>query len=267
MIIIGEKINGTIPVVKDAIERRDADFIADRAVKQVEAGADYIDVCASTSPDKEIEALRWLMDVVQNVTDVPLCVDSPDPRVIEACLPYAQKPGLINSISGEGDKCDVLLPLMKDTQWGVVGLTCDNDGIPKDVARKLAITRDMVERAAAYGVSVDRMYIDPCVMALSAENAAMLNLTEEIKAILAAFPGIHVLGAISNISFGVPARKLMNTNAMTLAISAGMDAAVMDPTNRDMMGTIYATEALLGRDRLCRNYSKAFRKGKIGPAK
>ena len=112
MIIIGEKINGTIPVVKAAIEKRDADFIAERAIKQTEAGADFIDVCASTAPELEIEALKWLIDVVQDATETPLCIDSHNPRVIEAVFKYAKQPGLLNSISGEGDKCEVLLPLL-----------------------------------------------------------------------------------------------------------------------------------------------------------
>jgi len=123
MIIIGEKINGTIPVVKEAIEKRDAAFIADRAIKQAEAGANYIDVCASTSPELEIETLKWLMDVVQDAVDTPLCIDSPNPRVIEAVFKYAKNPGLLNSISGEGDKCEVLLPLLEGNKWEIVGLT------------------------------------------------------------------------------------------------------------------------------------------------
>jgi 5-methyltetrahydrofolate--homocysteine methyltransferase len=265
MIIIGEKINGTIPAVKEAIEKRDAVFIANRAVKQTEAGADFIDVCASTAPEYEIETLKWLIEVVQDVTDTPLCIDSPNPRVIEAVLKYANKPGMLNSISEEGDKCGVLLPLMEGNSWEVVGLTCDNNGIPTDLQTKLDITTTMVKKAAKYGIAPERMHIDPCVMALSTDNQSLLNFVKEIKAIKALYPTIHVTGAISNISFGLPLRSLINKNALAYAIQAGMDSAVMDPMNRDMMGTIFATEALLGRDKHCRKYSKAYRAGKIGP--
>lgn len=265
MIIIGEKINGTIPVVKEAIEKRDAAFIADRAVKQTEAGADFIDVCASTAPELEIEALKWLMDVVQDATDTPLCIDSPNPHAIEAVFKYANKPGLLNSISEEGDKCEVLLPLMEGNTWEVVGLTCDNRGIPNDVQTKVDITKIMVEKAAKYGVTPDRIHIDPCVMALSTENRSLLNFIQEIAEIRALYPTIHITGAVSNISFGLPIRALMNKTFMALAIQAGMDSAVMDPCNRDMMGTIFATYALLEKDKHCRKYSKAFRQGKIGP--
>lgn len=265
MIIIGEKINGTIPAVKEAIEKRDADFIADRAIKQAEAGAHFIDVCASTAPEYEIEALKWLIEVVQDATDTPLCIDSPNPRVIEAVFKYAKKPGMLNSISEEGDKCEVLLPLMEGNTWEVVGLTCDNNGIPKDAETKVAITKKMVEKAAKYGIATDRIHIDPCVMALSTENNSMLNFVEEIRLIKELFPMIHVTGAISNISFGLPVRGLLNKTCMAFAIQAGMDSAVMDPLNRDMMGTIFATYALLGKDKHCRKYSKAFRAGQIGP--
>ena len=133
MIIIGEKINGSIPAVKEAIDKRDAAFIADRAVKQAAAGADFIDVCASTAPELEIETLKWLIEVVQEAVETPLCIDSPNPRAIEAVFQYANKPGLLNSISEEGDKCAVLLPLLADNSWEVVGLTCNNHGIPCDL--------------------------------------------------------------------------------------------------------------------------------------
>jgi 5-methyltetrahydrofolate--homocysteine methyltransferase len=267
MIIIGEKINGTIPSVKAAIEQKDADYIASMAVKQTEAGATYIDVCASTAPEFEIETLKWLMDIVQNATDTPLCIDSPNPRVIEAVFNYANKPGLINSISEEGDKCEVLLPLLEGNSWQVVGLTCDNKGIPNDVETKVAITKIMVEKAAKYGITPDRIHIDPCVMALSTENNSMLNFADEIRQIKALYPTIHVTGAVSNMSFGLPVRSLLNRTCMAFAMEAGMDSAVIDPLNRDMMGTIFATYALLGQDKHCRKYSKAYRHGQIGPVK
>jgi len=265
VIIIGEKINGTIPLVKEAIERRDVGFIADRAVKQAEAGADFIDICAGTAPDLEIEVLKWLMNVVQDATETPISIDSPNPHVIEAVFKYANKPGLLNSISEEGDKCEVLLPLLEGNSWEVVGLTCNNNGIPCDLQTKVDITNIMVEKAAKYGVTPDRMHIDPCVMALSTQNNAYLNFIEEIKEIRALYPTIHITSGLSNISFGLPARALMNKTFMTLAIQAGMDSAVMDPLNRELVGTIFSTYALLGKDKYCRKYSKAFRQGKIGP--
>jgi 5-methyltetrahydrofolate--homocysteine methyltransferase len=153
---------------------------------------------------------------------------------------------------------------MEGNSWEVVGLTCDNNGIPCDVQTKVDITKIMVEKAAKYGVTPDRIHIDPCVMALSTENNSLLNFAQEIREIKELYPTIHVTGAISNISFGLPVRSLLNKTCMAFAIQAGVDSAVMDPLNRDMMGTIYATYALLGQDKHCRKYSKAFRAGQIG---
>lgn len=264
MIIIGEKINGTIPRVKRAIQQRDEDFIRDLAVKQAEAGAHYIDICASTEPKKEKETLKWLLEVVQEAVDVPLCLDSPNANVIESVFELAKKPGVINSVSDEGDKCEIIYPLIEGTEWQVIGLTCDDRGIPYDVATKVEIAAKLVEKAAQYGIAPERIQIDPLVMALSTENNSMLNFMETAKQVISLYPGIKITSGLSNISFGMPARKIVNLGFMVLAISAGMNSAILDPLDAEIMGTIYATEALLGKDRFCRKYNRAYRQGKFG---
>lgn len=208
MIIIGEKINGTIPSVKKAIQEKDADFIRDRAIKQAEAGAHYIDICASTAPEKEVDTLKWLIEIVQDAVDVPLCIDSPNARAIEAVFSLVKKPGLINSVSEEGDKCDVIYPLIEGTEWQVIALTCDDRGIPSDVATKVDIAKILVEKAAKHGITPDRIHIDPLVMALAADNKSMLNFMESTKQIKALYPTIKITSGLSNISFGMPARRL-----------------------------------------------------------
>lgn len=267
MIIIGEKINGTIPSVKKAIEERDEDFIRNLAINQAEAGAHYLDVCASTAPEQEVETLIWLMNIVQDAVDIPLCIDSPNPRTIEQVFRYARRPGIINSVSGEGDKCEIIYPLIQGTEWQVIALTCDNRGIPADVQTRLEITRIMVEKALKYDITPDRIHLDPLVLALSADNNSLLNFVETLKKAKELYPTIKVTSGLSNISFGMPLRKVINQNFLTIALYAGMDSAIMDPCNRDMLATLLATEALLGRDRYCRNYYNAYRKNKIGPVK
>lgn len=267
MIIIGEKVNGTIPSVKKAIENRDEEFIRNLAIKQVEAGADYIDVCASTAPELEVETLKWLMELVQDVVDKPLSIDSPNARTIEAAMKYAKIPGIINSVSEEGNKCEVIYPIIQGTEWQVIGLTCDNNGIPCDVETRVDITKKLVEKADKYGITPDRIHIDPLVMALSADNSSLISFVETTKTIKDLYPTIKVTSGLSNISFGMPLRKVVNQNFLTIATFAGMDSAIMDPCNRDMMAALLATEALLGRDRHCRKYSTAYRKNKIGPLK
>lgn len=267
MIIIGEKINGTIPSVKRAIEARDEEFIRNLAVKQSEAGASYIDVCAGTAPDKEVETLIWLMDIVQEATETPLSIDSPNARTIEKVFGRAKKTGLINSVSLEGDKCEVIYPLIEGTQWQVVALTCDNNGIPSDANTRIEISKALVEKAEKHGITPDRIHIDPLVMALATDNTSMLKFIETLKAVKELYPTIKVTSGLSNISFGLPLRKIINQNFLAVAMAAGMDSAIMDPLDRDMMATLYATEALLGKDRFCRNFSNAYRKNKIGPPK
>ncbi|SHE91184.1 methyltetrahydrofolate cobalamin methyltransferase [Alkalibacter saccharofermentans] len=270
MIIIGEKINGAIPVVKKAIEERDAEFIRERAVKQAEAGADFIDVCASTAPDKEVETLKWLIEIVQGAVDTPVCIDSPNPMFIKEVLPIINKPGMINSVNlekvegSDKDKCDVIFPLMKDNEWQVIALTCDSvNGTPRDVPTRVEISKKIIEKAAGYGITPDRIHIDPLVMALSTDNNSLLNFVKAMKEVKAIYPTVKFTSGLSNISFGMPSRKIINQNFMTLAIYEGMDSAIMDPLNKEIMGAIYATEALLGRDRHTRKYNTAVRKGRI----
>lgn len=265
LIIIGEKINGTIPSVKKAISEKDSEFIRNLAIKQVEAGADYLDICASTAPEIEVDTLIWLMDIVQSVVDKPLCIDSPNARVIETVLPYAKRPGLINSVSGEGEKSEIIFPAIKGTEWQVVALTCDDRGIPDNVQTRVDIAKLLVEKAGTYEISPDRIHIDPLVLALSADSQSLLNFVQTLKAVKALFPTIKVTSGLSNISFGMPLRKIVNQHFLTIALYEGMDSAILDPCNRDMIATILTTEALLGRDRLCRNFSNAYRKNKIGP--
>ena len=267
MIIIGEKINGTIPTVKSAIESKDEDFIFNLAIKQAETGADYIDVCASTKPDIEADTLIWLMNVVQAAVDKPLCIDSPNPRTIEKVLKYAKHPGIINSVSEEGGKCEIIYPLIQNTEWQVIGLTCDSDGIPSDVQKRVEIAQRLVEKAQQFDISPDRIFIDPLVIALSTDNQSVLKFVETMTLIRRLYPTIKITSGLSNISFGMPLRKVVNQSFMTVAIYAGMDSAIMDPCNRDMMAALLAIEAVAGSDKFCRKFSDAFRKGKIGPLK
>ncbi len=267
MIIIGEKINGTIPSVKKAIEERDEKFIYNLAVRQAEAGADYIDVCAGTDPMIEVETLKWLIDIVQDAVDTPLSIDSPNPRTIESVFPYAKRTGIINSVSEEGEKCEVIFPLINTTEWQVIALTCDSRGIPADVQTRADIAKILVEKAQKNNITPDRIHIDPLVIALSTDNNSLIKFMETTSTIKRLYPTVKVTSGLSNISFGMPLRRIVNQNFLTLATYAGMDSAIMDPCNQEMMATLLASEALLGRDKFCRKYSNAFRKGKIGVKK
>jgi 5-methyltetrahydrofolate--homocysteine methyltransferase len=265
MIIIGEKINGAIPSVGKAIQARDAGAIRALAEAQERAGADYLDICAGTPPEQESDALLWLLDVVQSCSELPVCIDSPAPETLLQVLPHIKKPGIINSVSGEGAKRESLFPFLQDHgEWKVVVLTCDDAGIPADADRKTGIALDLIAQAADAGIAPDRLFIDPLALSLSAVGDTMIQFMDAVRRIKAAHPDAHITSGLSNISYGMPARGLINRNFLTLALGAGMDSAIMDPTNRAIMENIYATEALLGQDRFGRRYNKAYRSGVIG---
>jgi 5-methyltetrahydrofolate corrinoid/iron sulfur protein methyltransferase len=264
MIIIGEKINGSIPSVAKAIEAKDEKYIRRLAKRQAEAGADYIDVCASVSDDRELETMKWLIDLVQDTVDTPICIDSPNPRICVACIPFCNKPGIINSVSLEGEKIDVIFPVIAETDWQVIALLCDNRGIPSTVEKRLDIARDLMSRADEYGIEHSRIYIDPLVIALATDCETMAKFVSCTKQIKEWYPDVHVTSGLSNISFGLPARKIINMAFMVLAMNSGMDSAIVDPVNSDMLGIILATDALIENDEYCLKYIKAFRQGRIG---
>lgn len=258
MIIIGEKLNGSIPSVAKAIAEKDADLIRERARMQAEAGATFLDVCASVEEAVEVETLKWMIDLVQEVTDTPICVDSPSARSCVAAIPFCKRPGLINSVSLEGDKIDTIFPVIADTDWECVALLCDNDGIPDSVERRMKIFFGIMEKAKQYGIAPSRLHIDPLVVTLGTDQTALTVFADCCRRIKYEYPEIHITSGLSNISFGLPVRKNINQAFMVLAMNAGMDSAIVDPTNKNMIGMIYATNALLERDEYCLDYIGKF---------
>ncbi len=269
MIIIGEKINGAIPSIKQAIETHNEELIVERTLAQAKAGADFLDCAPSTATEIEYETMVWLIGLMQNVTDVPLCIDSPNASLLAQILEkgYVKKTGMVNSVNEEGTKCETIFPIIAGTPWQVVGLTCDQDGIPADPVKKVEIAKRIIDKADKYGVALNQLHIDPCVMALATMPSAMSDFTYCIENIHAYAPDVKVTGAISNISFDMPARKYVNMNCMSYAIAAGLDSAIMDPCSQDMMGTIFACEALRMKDKSGRKYNRAYRQGKFGKKK
>ena len=269
MIIIGEKINGAIPAVKQAIAERNEALSVERTLAQAEAGANFLDCAPSTATEIEYETMLWLIDIMQGCTDVPLCIDSPNAALLARIIEegHLKKAGMVNSVNEEGTKCETIFPLIAGTPWEVVGLTCDQDGIPADPKKKVDIAKRFIDKADKYGIALKQLHIDPCVMALATMPSAMNDFIYCIENIHAYAPEVRVTGAISNISFEMPARKYVNMNCMSYAVAAGLDSAIMDPTSADMMGTIFACEALRMKDKGGRKYNRAYRQGKFGQKK
>ena len=268
MIIIGEKINGSIPVVAEAIAKRDSEFIKQRALIQANAGATFIDCCASVPEEVEVETLHWMINCIQEVTDLPIAVDSPSADVLTQAYKFCKRPGLFNSVSGEGDKIEKIFPLVRDNKgWEVVALLSDDTGIPKTAGDRLRVFDKIMAKAKEYGISPSRIHIDPLVEMLCTSEDGIALVEEVITTVREKYPTIHITSAVSNISFNLPVRKMVNLGFTVLAMKAGLDSAILDPTNRDMMGVIYATEALLGMDDYCMEYIQAYRDGIFGPIK
>ena len=264
MIIIGEKINGSIPSVARAIAEKDEEKIKNLAKAQADAGVNFIDVCASVEDSIELETMKWLIGLVESVTDTPIAIDSPNPRTCVACMEYCSRPGIINSVSGEGDKMEVVFPVIADTKWQVIALLSGNKGIPRTAKDRLDVFSEIMAKAKEYGIAPSRIHIDPLVEMLCTSEDGISMVEEVMQSIKEQYPSIHITGAVSNISFNLPKRKLVNQAFVVLAMKAGMDSAILNPLDQTMMGMIYATEACLGIDEMCIEYITAYREGLFG---
>ncbi len=263
MIIIGELINASRKAIGVAIEAGDADTIQKEAKDQTEAGADFIDVNAGIFVGKEPEYLKWLVQTVQDVTETPCAIDSPDPRAVEAALSVHQGIPMINSISLEKERYDNLMPVVAGTDMKVIALCMSDEGMPQTVDDRLKIAEKLVNGLVQNNVSVENIFVDPLVQPLSVNDLFGLEFLNAIELIMKRFEGVHTACGLSNISYGLPARKFMNQTFMAMAIAKGLDGAIVNPLDKKMMANIIAAEALVGKDEFCTNYIAAYRAQKL----
>lgn len=265
MIKVGEKLNSSIPRTREALERRDASAIIELAGRQLDAGADLLDVNASLFMGEETEILLWMMGIVQEETGARLMIDSPNPAVMAAAL-AADSTGdaVVNSVILDEARLSAVLPLVEQYSAGVVALPIGPAGIPKTPEARLENVRKLMERLAAEGIGPSRVYIDTLVEALSADSGAAVVTLETIRLVREAYPDVNILCGISNVSFGLPNRKNLNAAFLTGAILAGANAAIFDMTDPGMRDAATAAEALAGRDEYCMEYLRHCR-GKNNP--
>lgn len=261
MQIIGEKINGTRKRVAQAIAERDADFIRDLARQQAEAGSTWLDVNAGTHPKQEPDDLVWLIENVQAVVDTPLSLDSANPQAMAVAIKAVNKTPMINSISGESQRLEDILPLVAEHGCPVIALAMDEKKVPGTVDARLAIIHKVIEATRAANIPDEHLYIDPLAMTISTNIQSGLIFFETVHAVREAYPKVHFTAGLSNISFGLPARSYINRAFLTLALQAGLDSAILDPLDRELRATLLAAELILGRDRHCLNYTRAYRAG------
>ncbi|MPM60948.1 5-methyltetrahydrofolate:corrinoid/iron-sulfur protein co-methyltransferase [bioreactor metagenome] len=182
-------------------------------------------------------------------------------------LPYCKKEGIVNSVSMEAGKIETLFPLIANTSWKVVALLCSNSGVPQFAEERVAIFNQILLAAKSYGISESRLLIDPIVHTLSTDERSFSTSAECARAIRSRSSAVHIVSGLSNISFGLPARPVINHAFLVLAMQAGMDGAIVDVLDREMVGLLHATRALLGKDEYCMDYIGAFREGRFGTAK
>ncbi|HOJ10226.1 MAG TPA: methyltetrahydrofolate cobalamin methyltransferase [Clostridiales bacterium] len=262
MIIIGEKINSTIKSVRDAIEKHDSLFIQDLAEKQCKAGANYIDVNAGMFYDNEPENLEWLVKTVQEGTDAPMAFDSPNPAALEKALKVNKngKP-IINSITDEKERYESILPLILEYNTSVIALCMDDSGMPETIEDRFLVAERLIDKLTSKGVNPCDIYIDPMVRPIGTGSHYGITAIETIRIVKSKYPEVHIACGLSNISFGLPGRKVFNQAFLIAAMTAGLDGAILDPLDKKLMTFLYATEALLGQDEFCMNFLTKYREG------
>jgi cobalamin-dependent methionine synthase I len=264
MLIIGELINCTRKKVGEAARIRDAEFFKDLARKQANAGAHMLDVNGGV-PDREVELLSWLVDLVQGVVDIPLCLDSADPKALSQALPLCKQRPMVNSISDEPSRW-AILPILKEHKPKLIALCMSEAGPPSGVEDRVATASRLIDRLTAEGFALDDLYVDACAMPISTSQDQGLKLPTAVGQIATKYPGVHFSAGVSNVSFGLPQRKLLNETYLLLLMAHGLDAAIVDPCDQQLMMNVMAAEALLGRDEYCGKYLRAYRQGKLAPA-
>lgn len=264
MIIIGEKINATIPKIKEAILKQDGNTLAHLAVDQEDAGADYIDINVGTgegSAHEEIRTIEWLVNLVKDTVKGLLCVDSADPKVLESGLKAGkERVGMVNSVKATDRNIAEVLPLVAEYGVSVIGLAMDESGIPNVSSERLKACEKILTAAEEYGISAERIYFDPLVMPVSTDTAQGMVTLESLRDIKNTFPNAKSVLAVSNVSFGLPKRHMINSALLHMAQFLSVDAVILNTLNTTLMGALRAGEAVLGRDRHCRKYTRSIRK-------
>jgi len=262
--VIAERINMTRKRIRKEVWDRNADFIAGEAKRQTEAGATHIDVNAGGDPAKEVEDMRWLAEVISRATHLPLAFDSSNPDALRAGLDVCNRPGtIINSITGERDRIEKILPLVKEYETGVVCLTMDDGGMPEDFDGRMRITRAIVRTLADEGIALSRAYFDHLVRPASTNPGQARCILDAISATKREFPEAHIALGLSNISFGLPRRNNLNRAFLAMLVAAGCDGAIIDPCEEGMMNTLLSARAVLGLDEYCMEYIAASREGRL----
>ncbi|MGA3084581.1 MAG: dihydropteroate synthase [Thermodesulfobacteriota bacterium] len=263
MLIIGERINSSRKPIAQAVASGDKAFIQREARMQEEAGADYLDVNAGVFLGEESDRLKWIIETVQEVISIPLCIDSADAQVIAAVLPLVNSPPMINSITLEARSLESTLPLVVKHKAKVIGLCQGQGQLAQSAQIKVELAGRLVEKVTAADISLDDLYIDPLIFPLANDVGSGVAFLQAISRIMKDYPGIHTVCGLTNISYGLPNRKLINRTFLIAAIASGMDSAILDPTDRDLYRLFRTAVMVMGMDDFCMDYIRAYKQGRL----
>lgn len=256
-VIIGEKINPTgIKKLGQALVDQNFEYVQHLAKRQVAWGADVLDVNVGHPQIDEAAIMPKVVEAILAVADVPLCIDSNEPKILEAGLKVTPGKPLVNSVNGEDKQLATVLPIVKDRGAAVIGMAIGNEGIPPTAEGRLAAAGKIIERAAKMGIPAEDIVIDPLVMTVGHNSQAGLVTLKAIELITKEY-GVNISLGASNVSFGLPDRHAVNSTFLALAIQAGVTTSITDPIK--LGNSIKAIDLLLGKDANSMRYLKYFR--------
>jgi 5-methyltetrahydrofolate--homocysteine methyltransferase len=253
-----------VPVVETAVLNRDSEFIANLAKSQEQAGATYIDINCGTLTSGEPEALEWLTKVVTSAVDLPISFDTPNPDALRLALKaydFGKGQPLINSITAEAERYENMLPLVLECRSKIIALAMDDNGIQQDPDARASVAKTLLANLTSAGVPIDAIYLDPLIFPIGTGSDAATSVFRIIEDVKREFPEVHFIAGLSNVSHGMPARKVLNQAMTVLCMGKGLDAGIVDPNDKHLMALIYATESLLGIDDFSMNYITKFQEG------
>jgi 5-methyltetrahydrofolate--homocysteine methyltransferase len=263
MIVIGEKINATIPEVKNIFMTLDEIALLELANEQVVAGATYLDINVGTGrgdQQHEIFTMKWAIETIQNKIDTPICVDSADPLILEEGLKARNgRPAMINSVKAGDNKSKEIIELAKAFETPLVALAMNASGIPKKWEDRIQACHQIATQCHKLEYSLDNIFFDPLVIPISTDSKQGLVTLKTIHQIKKEFPTARTIIGLSNISYGLPARLKINAAFLQIAIYEGLDAAILDPLDEEVLQAVKTAEAIADKDRHFRRYMRSFR--------
>ncbi|MBU0548467.1 MAG: dihydropteroate synthase [Candidatus Omnitrophica bacterium] len=261
MFIIGELINGMYANIGAAIKERNKTEIQKCALQQLSCGADALDINCGSASKQPLVDMPWLVEVIQEITDKPLCLDSSKPTVIEEGLKVAKNKTIINSTTADVEKLDVLLPLAKKYKSRLIGITISAKGIPQNKDQRLELAATIVDNCVEKGFSIEDLYLDPIVLPVNVAQTQMKDVLESIAEFrIISEPSPKTILGLSNVSQGTNVRSLINRTFLTMAVAYGLDSAILDPKDKELMDTLITAELIINKNIYCDSYLDAYRK-------